>query len=214
MPGPQRERGLAAERRRVSLPTCCCIYPPMPLLPRVSPPPPTYLLSTPPPQEDVLGKDVSTFFTFDFFMHETQATPVAMSSTPKYDTVVQYVVDQDPFLLEFLDNNVLELELCRWDPGRKGGRGGYGTRGGGSALRPPAVAGEMMGRWLSCRAGGKPRFHNFSTTPGPWGLRATGVLLCAACAVFLQLGLLGAGSPVRRSRCTGDFGVVSPAMRC
>lgn len=41
------------------------------------------------PQEDVLGTDPSTFFTFDFFMHDTQATPVVASSKPEFNTLVQ-----------------------------------------------------------------------------------------------------------------------------
>ncbi len=64
-------------------------------------------------QEEQLGKDPSTFFTFDFFLHDTQATPVLASNAPTYDTLVQYVVDQDPFLLQYLDTHVLELELNR-----------------------------------------------------------------------------------------------------
>eukprot|EP00983_Pelagomonas_calceolata_P021429 671622-Pelagomonas_calceolata.AAC.1 len=46
-------------------------------------------------------------------MHDTQATPVMASSRPQYNTLVQYVVDNDPFLLEYLDTHVLELELNR-----------------------------------------------------------------------------------------------------
>lgn len=64
-------------------------------------------------QDEVLGKDPSTFFTFDFFMHETQATPVVASNAPTYNTLIQYVVDNDPFLVEYLDTHVLELELNR-----------------------------------------------------------------------------------------------------
>ncbi len=40
-------------------------------------------------QEDVLGKDPSTFFTFEFYMHDTQATPVVASNTPAFNTLVQ-----------------------------------------------------------------------------------------------------------------------------
>jgi hypothetical protein len=64
-------------------------------------------------QEDILGKDPSTFFTFDFYMHDTQATPVLASSTPHYDTTVQYVVDADTFLMAYLDTHVMDLELNR-----------------------------------------------------------------------------------------------------
>ncbi|GFR44254.1 hypothetical protein Agub_g5456 [Astrephomene gubernaculifera] len=63
--------------------------------------------------EEALGKDPSVFFTFDFFMHETQATPVLASNAPSFNTLIQYVVDSDPFLLEYLDSHVMALELCR-----------------------------------------------------------------------------------------------------
>jgi hypothetical protein len=64
-------------------------------------------------QEESLGRDPQTFFTFDFYMHETQATPVLASNTPHYDTLVQYVVDSDSFLVSYLDNHCIELELNR-----------------------------------------------------------------------------------------------------
>ncbi len=41
-----------------------------------------------------MGKDPHAFFTFDFFMHETQATPVLASNAPAFNTLVQYIVDQ------------------------------------------------------------------------------------------------------------------------
>ncbi|KAG2447989.1 hypothetical protein HYH02_007017 [Chlamydomonas schloesseri] len=63
--------------------------------------------------EEALGKDPAVFFTFDFFMHESQATPIVSSNAPSFNTVIQYVVDSDPFLLDYLDTHVLELELCR-----------------------------------------------------------------------------------------------------
>ncbi|KAG1672779.1 hypothetical protein FOA52_002767 [Chlamydomonas sp. UWO 241] len=68
--------------------------------------------------EEALGKDPSTFFTVDFFMHETQATSVIASNAPGFNTVLQYVVEQEPFTVEYLDTHVLELELNRargWD---------------------------------------------------------------------------------------------------
>lgn len=64
-------------------------------------------------QEEALGKDPAVFFTFDFFMHETQATPIVASNSPSFNTTIQYVVDNDPFLLEYMDTHVLVLELCR-----------------------------------------------------------------------------------------------------
>ncbi|GLC41809.1 hypothetical protein PLESTM_001241900 [Pleodorina starrii] len=63
--------------------------------------------------EEALGKDPSVFFTFDFFMHDTQATPIVASNAPSFNTLIQYVVDSDPFLLEYMDTHVLVLELCR-----------------------------------------------------------------------------------------------------
>lgn len=64
-------------------------------------------------QEEAIGKDPSVFFSVDFFMHETQATQVVASNAPHFNTVVQYVVEQEPFLVEYLDTHVLELELNR-----------------------------------------------------------------------------------------------------
>ncbi|GLI67567.1 hypothetical protein VaNZ11_011794 [Volvox africanus] len=63
--------------------------------------------------EEALGKDPSVFFTFDFFMHETQATPIVPSNSPSFNTIIQYVIDNDPFLIEYMDTHVLVLELCR-----------------------------------------------------------------------------------------------------
>jgi hypothetical protein len=68
--------------------------------------------------EEAVGKDPSVFFAVDFFMHETQATQVVASNLPNFSTVIQYIVEQEPFLIEYLDTHVLELELNRargWD---------------------------------------------------------------------------------------------------
>ena len=35
-----------------------------------------------------------------------QATPVVSSNAPHYDTVIQYVVDLDPFIVEYMDTHV------------------------------------------------------------------------------------------------------------
>ncbi len=65
-------------------------------------------------QEDALpgGADAaSTFFTWDFFLHDSQATRLVAGPTPAYDATVQYVVEADAFFVEYLDTRVLELEL-------------------------------------------------------------------------------------------------------
>lgn len=64
-------------------------------------------------QEEIAGKDPSVFFAVDFFMHETQATQVVASNAPSFNTVIQYVVEQEPYLVEYLDTHVLELDLNR-----------------------------------------------------------------------------------------------------
>lgn len=69
-------------------------------------------------QAELLDPDVSTFLTWDFYMHDSQATPVLSGTTPTFNTTVQYVVETDTFLLEYLDTKYLELELCGargWD---------------------------------------------------------------------------------------------------
>lgn len=40
-------------------------------------------------QEEALGKDPNVFFTWDFFMHDTQATPVISSNAPNFNTLIQ-----------------------------------------------------------------------------------------------------------------------------
>jgi hypothetical protein len=46
-------------------------------------------------------------------IHSIVTTQVITSNTPAFNTVVQFVVDQEPFLVEYLDTHVLELELNR-----------------------------------------------------------------------------------------------------
>ncbi|WIA13452.1 hypothetical protein OEZ85_007032 [Tetradesmus obliquus] len=55
--------------------------------------------------------DASTFVVWDFFLHDSQATPQAPGTTPTYNTTVQYVVEADSFLLDYLVQQQLELEL-------------------------------------------------------------------------------------------------------
>jgi hypothetical protein len=62
-------------------------------------------------QEEAVGQDPSVFFSVDFYLHETQATQVVASNRPAFNTVIQYVVEQELFLVEHLDTHILELEL-------------------------------------------------------------------------------------------------------
>ncbi len=64
------------------------------------------------PQERELGPDPATFFAFDFYLHDTQATPLARGSRPAYGAAVQYIVTPGPALLEYLASGTLRLELC------------------------------------------------------------------------------------------------------
>ena len=45
---------------------------------------------------------------------------VVASNTPAFNTVIQFVVEQEPFLVEYLDTHVLELELNRSVKGCEG----------------------------------------------------------------------------------------------
>lgn len=52
-----------------------------------------------------------------------QVTPMVPGTAPVYNMVVQYVVDADPFFIEYLDKETLQLELCvarGWDYERVG----------------------------------------------------------------------------------------------
>jgi hypothetical protein len=67
---------------------------------------------------DVLGPDTMTFLAWDFFLHDSQATPLVAGSSPVYSTTVQYIVEADVFLLEYLMKQQLALELFEargWD---------------------------------------------------------------------------------------------------
>eukprot|EP00741_Cyanophora_paradoxa_P015136 tig00020848_g14607.t1 len=56
-------------------------------------------------------ESVSTFFTWDFYEHETQATPVIPGLSPIYSFASQYVVVVDEFFLQFLSSQRMLLEL-------------------------------------------------------------------------------------------------------
>ena len=55
--------------------------------------------------EHAFGADLepSTFLTWDFFEHQTQATGVLTGLNPSYNYTVQYVVKMDAFFIEYLD---------------------------------------------------------------------------------------------------------------
>lgn len=65
-----------------------------------------------------LSPDASTFVAWDFFLHDSQATPVCSGNTPGYNTTVRYVVEADAFLLEYLSKQQLSMEVFEargWD---------------------------------------------------------------------------------------------------
>jgi len=65
-----------------------------------------------------LSPDASTFVAWDFFLHDSQATPVCPGTTPGYNTTVRYVVEADAFLLDYLSKQQLSLEVFEargWD---------------------------------------------------------------------------------------------------
>lgn len=62
-------------------------------------------------QPSLIPVGAATFVAFDFFMHDSQATPIVPGTTPRYNTTVQYVVEEDSFLLQHLSTAFLNLEL-------------------------------------------------------------------------------------------------------
>jgi hypothetical protein len=65
-----------------------------------------------------LAPDASTFVAWDFFLHDSQATPVLPGRSPSFNTTVRYIVEADGFLLEYLGKQQLALEVFEargWD---------------------------------------------------------------------------------------------------
>lgn len=65
-----------------------------------------------------LSPDASTFVAWDFFLHDSQATPVLPGLSPSYNTTMRYIVEADSFLLEYLSKQQLALEVFEargWD---------------------------------------------------------------------------------------------------
>ena len=65
--------------------------------------------------EHAFGADLepSTFLTWDFFEHQTQATGVLTGLNPSYNYTVQYVVKMDAFFIEYLDTRYV-LHCYSW----------------------------------------------------------------------------------------------------
>ncbi|KAL1530447.1 hypothetical protein AB1Y20_001350 [Prymnesium parvum] len=55
----------------------------------------------------------STFVSFDFFQHDTQATPMRQGLDPTFDFTAQYVLTVDDLFLHYAATSVLSLELNR-----------------------------------------------------------------------------------------------------
>lgn len=69
------------------------------------------------------------------------ALQVVASNTPAFNTVIQFVVEQEPFLVEYLDTHVLELELNRSVRGRQ-------------KCQVEATTSAAVASWRSCSQGG------------------------------------------------------------
>jgi hypothetical protein len=59
------------------------------------------------------GTPPATFFTFDFFEHETQTTPVVSGTEQRLDYTSQFVVKVDAFFLNYLATKSMNLELMQ-----------------------------------------------------------------------------------------------------
>lgn len=66
---------------------------------------------TPAAASGLLAPDTCTFAAWDFYLHDSQATPLLPGPSPAYDTTVRYIVEQDGFLLDYLSGQVLLLEV-------------------------------------------------------------------------------------------------------
>lgn len=55
----------------------------------------------------------STFISFDFFQHDTQATPIRQGLEPDFDFTAQFVLTVDDLYLHYAATSVLSLEVNR-----------------------------------------------------------------------------------------------------
>lgn len=55
----------------------------------------------------------ATFFTYDFFEHETQTTPVVSGTQQRLEYTSQFVVKVDAFFLNYLATKTMKLELLQ-----------------------------------------------------------------------------------------------------
>ncbi len=60
---------------------------------------------------DCRGAEPSLFLTFDFFEHETQATPLRSGPRVVFNSSAEYVVEVNEALLHYLHNTTMTLEL-------------------------------------------------------------------------------------------------------
>ena len=62
-------------------------------------------------QQDYFSALPATFMSFDFFQHDTQATPLRQGLTPEYDFTAQYILVVDDLFMTYAAKNVLTLDL-------------------------------------------------------------------------------------------------------
>ena len=53
----------------------------------------------------------STFCSFDFYQHDTQASPMRQGLEPEYDFTAQYVLQVDDLFLHYAATSVLAIEV-------------------------------------------------------------------------------------------------------
>ncbi|GAB4815102.1 hypothetical protein N2152v2_002148 [Parachlorella kessleri] len=78
--------------------------------------------------QHVLGPQGMTFLTLDFYQHETQTTAVMEGASPQYNTSTQFVVTMDDYLVAFLREGSLRVQLHACKASAAGGVG-YETVG-------------------------------------------------------------------------------------
>ena len=62
-------------------------------------------------QQDYFSALPATFMSFDFFQHDTQATPLRQGLNPEYDFTAQYILVVDDLFMTYAAKNVLTLDL-------------------------------------------------------------------------------------------------------
>jgi len=61
--------------------------------------------------QDYFSALPATFVSFDFFQHDTQATPMRQGLSPEYDFTAQYILVVDDLFLHYAATTVLTLDV-------------------------------------------------------------------------------------------------------